>query len=686
MIRLLVAVLLLLPSLALAQTGVVSGASVTATGSTASRTLADRFSQVVNVKDYGAKCDGSTDDSSAFSAAIAKVNSNFSSGLYTVIRIPSGSCLLNSAITQFAGNVPGAIIGDGPLKSFVVVGTSYVGDLFSWSDAWGLTPLSSGTYATTSSSNGPLVQGVSLVANTAASGSQTALHFYDRNDFATVRDVDIYYFNGNGVSIANDLKNDTVAYMRESRFFNLRIWASGGASSPAMVISTKGSAGDSTNELSFYNTDIISSNGKGLVINNANTGNSVRTIRFYGLRIESSTDDELTIGDPSLPGSVHDMQFYGLQINAVASGKSGVVFAAPSLSSAPQNIVMQGNVGSGTGNGVTINAGTNLRLLLPMGVSGTDLTVASSTTVSAPIYIDGNGTEYQWTTSIDSTVLPFLRLPSLRYGDPGGQASVVANIHDGTPGRGNTPGTGAVDLQSSRFAATQTASATNSAIGGGVNNTVTGANGAISGGNQNSVGGLNGFVGAGNNNSATGTRSVVAGGNTNSATGSFSVIPGGGNATDRGHLGAECMGSTDFAAQGDAQRCTYILHGTTSNTSAVTLTSDGNAAGAANCVDIPTLTAYALSIDVVAFDHTTVANSESWQGWSMKMHRPTNGASTTLVTGTKPSPLTSGTVTGSDISASADTTNGCLALSFTPPTSNTDTWRVVATVRTVQVQ
>lgn len=47
--------------------------SVTATDSTASRVLKDRFADVLNVKDFGAKGDGSTDDTAAFTAAGSNV-------------------------------------------------------------------------------------------------------------------------------------------------------------------------------------------------------------------------------------------------------------------------------------------------------------------------------------------------------------------------------------------------------------------------------------------------------------------------------------------------------------------------------------------------------------------------------------------------------------------------------------
>lgn len=61
---------------------------VIATGSTQRRMLTDRFADVINVKDYGAKGDGVTDDSAAFALVEAKENQN--------VYVPEGVYKLNS--------------------------------------------------------------------------------------------------------------------------------------------------------------------------------------------------------------------------------------------------------------------------------------------------------------------------------------------------------------------------------------------------------------------------------------------------------------------------------------------------------------------------------------------------------------------------------------------------------------
>jgi hypothetical protein len=70
----------------------LNGSSVTATGSTTARTLANRFADVVNVKDFGAVGDGVTDDTAAIQAAI---DSLVSGG---TVLLPAGSYKVTSQI------------------------------------------------------------------------------------------------------------------------------------------------------------------------------------------------------------------------------------------------------------------------------------------------------------------------------------------------------------------------------------------------------------------------------------------------------------------------------------------------------------------------------------------------------------------------------------------------------------
>jgi parallel beta-helix repeat protein len=96
--------------------GAMNSSSVTATGSTTARTLANRFADVVNVKDFGAVGDGVTDDTAAIQAAI-----NFASQGGEVF-IPKGNYLCNSRIVLQSKI---KITGNGVLKSGPSSGFNY---------------------------------------------------------------------------------------------------------------------------------------------------------------------------------------------------------------------------------------------------------------------------------------------------------------------------------------------------------------------------------------------------------------------------------------------------------------------------------------------------------------------------------------------------------------------------------
>lgn len=72
-------------------------AEVTATGSTTARTLANRFADVITVKDYGVKGDGVTDDTAAIQAAIDSVTPKSKSLFF-----PAGTYIISSTLTIYA--------------------------------------------------------------------------------------------------------------------------------------------------------------------------------------------------------------------------------------------------------------------------------------------------------------------------------------------------------------------------------------------------------------------------------------------------------------------------------------------------------------------------------------------------------------------------------------------------------
>lgn len=103
-------------------TGTGSGLTVKSTGSTTLRSLAARFAEVVNVLDYGAKCDGATDDTTALQAA-------FTAGSGKYILLPFGTCLYTNLTVKGSGTqIAGRGRGATTLSTTVDGGGIFVGD------------------------------------------------------------------------------------------------------------------------------------------------------------------------------------------------------------------------------------------------------------------------------------------------------------------------------------------------------------------------------------------------------------------------------------------------------------------------------------------------------------------------------------------------------------------------------
>lgn len=254
-------------------------------------------------------------------------------------------------------------------------------------------------------------------------------------------------------------------------------------------------------------------------------------------------------------------------------------------------------------------------------------------------------------------------------GNVQGTGAIQAQVTTSTTVGGNARGTNATDWQSVRSNATQVAAAVTAVVSGGAYNT------ASAGAST---------VGGGSSNVASSANSCVPGGVLNVAD-ADSAIATGRSATVHGLYGANIHASGFLATGGDAQSGTYVLRGRSTGGAAVRLTADGAAAGAANVCNLPNNTSWMGYLSIIARDTTLGgANFASWRNAGFSLVRGANAASAAVPDGSSTfTSLTNVAVSG-NLAISADTANGGLNITFTPP--NTNTWDVVAVFRTSEVQ
>jgi len=642
-------------------------------------------SSVLNVRSFGAAGDGVTDDTAAFIAAIQRVNTLLSVGTPATLYIPAGVYYLNGTTALPTFNRGGSLIGDGPHKTYIMLGPAYAGDVFSWSEAWMKSAYSGTALSAVSDQAGAYIRGLSILGSRTYSNQQNAFVFYDRDDMIDMRDVQVFFLNGRALYMGVSKSVPGHAYVRESRFADMLFWECGTSSLPVMEINSVGPAGeDATNELSFYAIDVIGPIGQGVVIRNSNASIGVRLIRFYGLRVEGGAPGEsgdlLDIGDPTLPGNVNNIQIYGFESNTAPAGSAAVRFTAASGSSQPYNITLQGTIPSSNGDGVHVDAGRQIRIHLADDYtpSGTGITIGPSTMVGGYIDVDGDGAETSWSYNIDPSSLYQIHTPAYPlFGNPstGTARAIIASGHpDGTAAGGGTRGSNAIDLQTARTSASQIASGNYSVLLGGQNNAASGQGSAQVGGSGNANSALYGFGGGGQANTLSGSNGVLAGGYGNSATGAYSAIPGGLYATDRGRYGSMAFASGNFGGSntGDAQKVESVLRAAVASGGTGQMTADGAAAGTANILNLSAGMAGTYSGYVTVRDTVTGAMYSFFLEFGAK--RP-GAASTTAITWqnvvAKGGDAALANVT---VTVRADTTNGGVTLAVnntTSPSGNT---------------
>jgi hypothetical protein len=219
----------------------------------------------------------------------------------------------------------------------------------------------------------------------------------------------------------------------------------------------------------------------------------------------------------------------------------------------------------------------------------------------------------------------------------------------------------------------------------------------IGGGFKNTASGIGSFIGGGGTDgvnpqphTASGTCSVVCGGQSNIASGQFSFV-GSGATNSANSTGSAIMGGSNGAtrsinanqvfparnplssSQGASQSALLVLARQTTDATATVLASDANAAGTTNQVILPSNSAYSFRATIIA-GVTGAGNTASWilQG-AIKRG---SGVGTTAIVGTVNSILLaqdSGASTWA-VSATADTTNGGLAITVTGQASTTIRW------------
>lgn len=280
---------------------------------------------------------------------------------------------------------------------------------------------------------------------------------------------------------------------------------------------------------------------------------------------------------------------------------------------------------------------------------------------------------------------------------PKGAGAFLTATPDNAAAGGNKRGANAVDLQTSRAAATDVAAATKSVIAGGADNNIdsSATAAAISGGSGNQTLAVNSVTGGGidNTTNATATAGVVGGGSGNILRGAYSAISGGrdnqtganasystvpsGYKASATNYGQEVIASGAYSnAVGTAQRSRYTLRTITTSDAASRLTSDGaGSANANNTINMPAQSLFVVTGIIVAKDtDTSVADAKAWE-FTATFKRGANVSSVQLLGAATISSLAGDSGASSwNVVITADTANGGVSFSVTGAPGTTIRW------------
>ncbi len=376
----------------------------------------------------------------------------------------------------------------------------------------------------------------------------------------------------------------------------------------------------------------------------------------------------------------------GGQNSAIGQAYSSVVGGNANTSNGFFNFVGGGAVNSGTSSSAVTTQSATMNGTTAVTLSG------SNASIKVGQLITGTSiASYTYVAAISGTSLTLSQAAS------GSSTSTLSfyTPHGVVVGGGNNQATGSYSFiggggDAGSSANRNVASGDWSTVGGGIKNTASGVGSFVGGGGFNTAsivpntasGILSSILGGGNNTASSNYSSVV--GYQSTANGTFSSCFGAYGST-RGITG-NMVFSPSFApissTAGTQQTALLVLGKQTTDATASVLTSDGGAGATTNQVILPNNSGYYFKGSVIA----NVTGGGNTKAWAIEgaIKRGANAASTALVgTPTVTSSYADAGASTWDITATADTTNGGLKITFTGQASTTI--RCVAKLETTEV-
>jgi hypothetical protein len=423
-------------------------------------------------------------------------------------------------------------------------------------------------------------------------------------------------------------------------------------------------------------TQVASGSNTVIVGGQNNTSNGAGTFVGGGLSNQSTSQYSITVGGFNNQSTQ--------QYSAVLGGQSN-------LATGFFNFIGGGFTNSGTANAAVTTQSATMNATTAVTLSG------SNANIKVGQYIAGTSiANNTYVAAISGTSLTLSQAAS------GSSTSTLSFFtpHGVVVGGGNNQATGSYSVicgggDAGTAANRNVASGTWSSVLGGVKNTASGDGAVVCGGGlfdlpsggvaANIASGVSSFVGAGFDNQATSNGAGVLCGVANRANSFYASVVGGSYGTTRGITGNIVSPACNVPVNqniGVSQSAILILGRQTTDATATVLASSSSAASGTNQVILPNNSAYYFKGTVIAGK----TGAGDTKGWTIEgVIKRGAGVGTTAIVGT--ATVTSlyadaGAATWA-VTATADTTNGGLAITVTGQAATTIRW--VAKVETTEM-